>query len=47
MKEGNVLLVNQLALVEALRVEELRILQASAEIVSSLRTPFPDITGSM
>ncbi|KAH0514899.1 SET domain-containing protein 4 [Microtus ochrogaster] len=36
MKEGNMLLVNQLALVEALWVEELKILQASAEIVSSL-----------
>lgn len=47
MKEGNVLLVNQLALVEALWVEELRILQASAEIVSSLRAPFPDTPGSM
>nr|XP_048278411.1 SET domain-containing protein 4 isoform X1 [Myodes glareolus]XP_048278412.1 SET domain-containing protein 4 isoform X1 [Myodes glareolus]XP_048278413.1 SET domain-containing protein 4 isoform X1 [Myodes glareolus]XP_048278414.1 SET domain-containing protein 4 isoform X1 [Myodes glareolus] len=45
MKEGNVLPVNQLALVEALWVEELRILQASAEILSSLQAP--DTTGGM
>lgn len=40
MKEREVLLLNQLTLVEALRMEELRILQASAEIVSSLQASF-------
>ncbi|XP_076799281.1 SET domain-containing protein 4 isoform X2 [Arvicanthis niloticus] len=40
MKEGKVSLISQLALVEALRMEELRILQASAEILSSLLAPF-------
>nr|XP_042115499.1 SET domain-containing protein 4 isoform X3 [Peromyscus maniculatus bairdii] len=40
MKEREVLLINQLTLVEALRMEELRILQASAEIVSSLQASF-------
>lgn len=36
MKEGTVSLRSQLSLVEALRMEELRILQASAEILSGL-----------
>ncbi|XP_028612205.1 SET domain-containing protein 4 isoform X3 [Grammomys surdaster] len=40
MKEEKVPLTRQLALVEALRTEELRILQASAEILHSLLTSF-------
>ncbi|GAB1300444.1 SET domain-containing protein 4 [Apodemus speciosus] len=40
MKEGKVSLMSQLSLVEALRMEELRILQASAEILSSSLAPF-------
>ncbi|KAL1788607.1 SET domain-containing protein 4 isoform X1, partial [Sigmodon hispidus] len=35
MKEDKVLLINQLTLVEALQMEELRILQASSEILTS------------
>ncbi|XP_052013872.1 SET domain-containing protein 4 isoform X4 [Apodemus sylvaticus] len=37
MKEGKVSLTSQLSVVEALRMEELRILEASAEILSSSR----------
>lgn len=40
MKDENVALINQLALVETLWTEELRILQASAEILNSLQTAF-------
>lgn len=40
MKEGKELPISQLSLVEALRKEELGILQASAEILSSLLAPF-------
>lgn len=40
MKDGEVCLSSQLSLVEALRMEELRILQASAEILTSLLAPF-------
>ncbi|XP_027271428.1 SET domain-containing protein 4 isoform X3 [Cricetulus griseus] len=41
LKEGKTLPTHQLSLVEALRMEELRILQASAEIVSSSRARCP------
>ncbi|CAH6792574.1 SET domain-containing protein 4 [Phodopus roborovskii] len=41
MKEGKTLLTHQLTLVEALLMEELRILRASAEIVSSSLACFP------
>lgn len=40
MKEGKESLISQLSLVEALRKEELEILQASAEVLSSLLAPF-------
>ncbi|XP_031220318.1 SET domain-containing protein 4 isoform X2 [Mastomys coucha] len=40
MKKGKVPLLRQLSLVEALRMEELGILQASAEILNSLLAPF-------
>ncbi|EDM10779.1 hypothetical protein RDA279, isoform CRA_a [Rattus norvegicus] len=39
MKERKGSLISQLCLVEALRMEELRILQASAEILSSSLAP--------
>ncbi|EGW00856.1 SET domain-containing protein 4 [Cricetulus griseus] len=41
LKEGKTLPTHQLSLVEALRMEELRILQASAVIVSSSRARCP------
>uniref|UniRef100_A0A8C0PUF5 SET domain-containing protein 4 n=1 Tax=Canis lupus familiaris TaxID=9615 RepID=A0A8C0PUF5_CANLF len=40
MKDEEVTLLNQLTLVETLWTEELKILQASAEILNSLQTPF-------
>jgi hypothetical protein len=41
MKKEKVSLINQLILVETLWMEELKILQTSAEILNSLQTPFP------
>lgn len=41
LKEGKVSPIDQLSLVEALRTEELRLLQASAEILSSSLASFP------
>lgn len=40
MKDEDVALINQLTLVETLRTEELKILQASAEILAGLQTAF-------
>lgn len=40
MKLEDVALVNQLTLVETLRTEELKILQASAELLHNLQTAF-------
>lgn len=40
MKDEEVALINQLTLVETLWTEELKILQASAEILNSLQMPF-------
>ncbi|XP_064435157.1 SET domain-containing protein 4 isoform X4 [Mirounga angustirostris] len=40
MKDEEVALINQLTLVETLWTEELKILQASAEILNRLQTPF-------
>lgn len=40
MKDEKVALINQLTLVETLWTEELKILQASAEILNSLQAPF-------
>ncbi|XP_053420178.1 SET domain-containing protein 4 isoform X3 [Nycticebus coucang] len=41
MKDEKVALINQLALVETLWMEELKILQASAEVLCRLQTAFP------
>lgn len=40
MKDEEVALINQLTLVETLWTEELKILQASAETLTSLQTAF-------
>lgn len=40
MKDEDVALINQLTLVETLRTEELKILQASTEILAGLQTAF-------
>lgn len=44
MKDEEVALLNQLTLVETLWTEELKILQASAEILNSLQMPFRCMT---